>query len=165
MVSVDVLKHFSLFEGMDDRILKPIAEVATVKNYGAGTEIFHEGDKAEPFYLLLKGKIAVERQLPLAWPNPVVTIHTVGEHQLLGWSAMVKPGLRTASARCLEDSEVVTIQGKDLVEILDHHPAEGYQVMKRLADMISVSLANTNEKLLREMATVESYGTQAPRKY
>ncbi len=165
MVSVDALKPFGLFQGLDDRILKQVAEVSSSKNYAAGTEIFHEGDRAEAFYLLLKGKIAVERQLPLAWPNPVVTIHTVGERQLFGWSAIVKPGLRTASARCVEDSEVVTIQGSDLVGILDHHPAEGYQVMKRLADLISSSLANTNEKLLREMATVESFGTQAPRKY
>ncbi len=165
MVSVEVLKPFALFEGLGDRILKQVAEVSTSGSYPAGAEIFHEGDKAETFYLLLKGKIAVERQLPLAWPNPVVTIHTVAESQLFGWSAIVKPGLRTASARCLEASEMVTIQGKDLVDILDKHPAEGYQVMKRLADMISTRLANTNEKLLREMATVESFGTQAPRKY
>lgn len=165
MVSVDFLKLFALFEGLSDRILKQVAEVSAISSYPAGAEIFHEGDKAEAFFLLIKGKIAVERQLPLAWPNPVVTIHTVGEHQLFGWSAIVKPGLRTASARCLESSEIAVIKGKDLVDILDKHPAEGYQVMKRLSDMISLSLASTNEKLLREMATVESYGTQAPRKY
>ena len=163
MVSVDILKQFAVFDGLSEKVLAKVAAVSTTTNYPANKLLFREGDNAEDICLLVKGSIAVERQLPLAWPNPVVSIHTVTAGQMLGWSAVVQPSLRTASAKCLEDSEVIFIKGKDLLEILDKNREDGYLVMKRFADTIASSLAGTNDQLMREMAMLESYTTQAPR--
>jgi len=163
MVPTDVLKQFAIFQGLSDKFVGKVATICSTTNYPASKVLFREGDKAEDICLLIKGKIAVECQLPLAWPNPVVNIHTVTAGQVLGWSAVVKPGLRTASAKCLEDSEVVWIKGKDLLEVLDKNREDGYLVMKRLADTVASSLAGTNDMLMREMAMLESYTTQAPR--
>ncbi len=163
MVPTDVLKQFAIFQGLSDKFVGKVAAISSSANHQASDVLFREGDKAEDICLLVKGKIAVERQLPLAWPNPVVSIHTVTAGKMLGWSAVVQPGIRTASAKCLEDSEVVWIKGKDLLDVLDKNREDGYLVMKRLADTIASSLAGTNEMLMREMAMLESYTTQAPR--
>jgi len=163
MVPADVLKQFAVFQGLSNTFVGKVAAISSIASHPAGKLLFGEGEKAEEICLLVKGKIAVERQLPLAWPNPVVSIHTVTAGQMLGWSAVVQPGIRTASAKCLEDSEVVWIKGKDFLEVLDKNREDGYLVMKRIADTIASSLAGTNEMLMREMAMLESYTTQAPR--
>ncbi|MBM4445710.1 MAG: cyclic nucleotide-binding domain-containing protein [Chloroflexi bacterium] len=163
MATADTLKKFALFQGLSDKVVGKVAAASSTTSHQAGKLLFREGDKAEEICLLVKGRIAVERQLPLAWPNPVVSIYTVAAGQVLGWSAVVQPGLRTASAKCLEDCEVILIKGKDLLEILDKNRDDGFLVMKRLADIVASSLAGTNDQLMREMAMLESYTTQAPR--
>ncbi len=159
MVSVDILKQFPLFAGVDGRVLRQIAQACSTRTYQANELCFSEGEKAENFYLLLRGKISLERQLPLAWLHRVATIHTLGEKEVFGWSALVETSVLTASARCLESSEVIYIKGKELLDILERNSRASYLVMKRLAAIVASRLTDTSKQLLREMAEFESYRT------
>lgn len=157
MVQVDILKQVPFFSGLDKSVLQQITQSCKVCGYRANELCFVEGEKAENFFLLLSGRVCLERRLPLHWVHEVVPIHIVSETEVFGWSALAGPGPFTASARCTQDCEVLVIKGKDLLQILEGNSSAGHLVMKRLAAIVASRLAETSERLLREMADFECW--------
>lgn len=123
--------------------------------------MFAEGDQAEHFYLLTNGKVSLERKLTQSWLRMEgitdIVIHTVNEGEVFGWSSLGEPSVFTATARCVESSDVVMIRGRDLMDILDLNSAEGYNFMGRLASIIASRLTETAENLMYQTVEVETY--------
>lgn len=55
----DQLRHFPLFEGLNDEVFKEIIRAANTRLFGAGQSVFEQGGDAREFYVLLKGKLKV----------------------------------------------------------------------------------------------------------
>jgi CRP-like cAMP-binding protein len=157
MIQVEILKQVPFLSGLDKSVLQQITQACKVCGYRANELCFVEGEKAENFYLLLSGRVCLERRLPLHWVHEVVPIHIVSETEVFGWSALAGPGPFTASARCTTDCDVIVIKGKDLLQILEGNSSAGHLVMKRLAAIVASRLAETSERLLREMADFECW--------
>jgi hypothetical protein len=75
----------------------------------------------------------------------------VGKGEIFGWSALVPPHRLTASARCQGKADVITINGKELLELLEKGGRSGYVVMKNLSALISSRLALTTIALRHEI--------------
>jgi len=157
MVQVDVLKQVPFFSGVDRSVLQQLIQVGSLRSYRANELCFIEGEDAENFYILLSGRVCLERRLPLHWVHEVVPIHIVSETEVFGWSALAGPGHFTASARCKTDCEVIALKGRALLRILDENTSAGHLVMKRLAAIVASRLSETSERLLREMADFECW--------
>lgn len=161
MVLVGVLEQFPVFAGLNQSMLQDVAGIASMRTYEPMERCFGEGEKGRKLYLLVRGRVSIERRLPQSWLHAEgvehAVIHVVREQELFGWSAVVEPGILTASAHCAERSEVIEVEGKQLLAILDQHSPEGYKFMKRLAAVIASRLSETSERLLSEVAELETY--------
>jgi CRP-like cAMP-binding protein len=151
MVTASDLKGFNLFSGVEENALARIAELCTRHTYPANSVIFDPNTSAEDIYLLEGGNDVVQIEIPIQEHDLKVTIHTLHKGEVFGWAALGPPHSRTATARCLEQANVITIKGKDLLALLEGDCQIGYQVMKNLSGIISSRLAYTTVVFRREV--------------
>ena len=60
MISFEDLKRIYLFENLTDSMLGKMLPIIQLHLFGERAVIFKEGQKAEDFYMLLKGKMLLE---------------------------------------------------------------------------------------------------------
>jgi CRP/FNR family cyclic AMP-dependent transcriptional regulator len=85
-----------------------------------------------------------------------VTLQTLGEGDLLGWSWLFPPYIWQFDARAQEDVRATAFDGACLRTKCDADPALGYDLMKRLARLVSSRLEATRRQLL------DVYGPGSP---
>ncbi len=151
MISTNDLKGFSLFDGLGEGELAEVAKLCSERMYEDGSVIFTIGGSATDIYLLKSGKVDIQIEFKIYDYEMMATIYTVGKGEIFGWSALVPPHRLTASARCQGRSDVIMINGKELMEFLDRNRGAGYVVMKNLCALISSRLAATTIALRHEI--------------
>jgi len=93
------LGNVPLFKGLSRKLLHTLSATANEKFYNAGDPIVRQGEKAVGFYLVVEGKVEVEKSGK--------TVATLGPGQFFGEMALLDEQPRTASvkaatrARCL----------------------------------------------------------------
>lgn len=151
MVTTDILKKFNLFSGLSDSELNKIKEFCKERSYKEDSVIFTIGGFATDIYLLKTGRVDIQIEFKIYDYEILATIYTVGEGEIFGWSALVPPHRLTASARCHDSAEVITINGKQLMDLLEEEKGIGYVVMKNLSAVISSRLSSTTIALRHEI--------------
>ncbi len=147
MISVQVLKGFSVFKGLDDGELSKLVELCRERTFKKGSFCFHQDKRAMELHLCRSGKVDIVVELSKPTGIVEVTVHTVDEGEVFGWSAVVGPHTYTASAKCTEKTEDICIKGSDLIKLFEQSPRIGYIVMRNLNSAVSSRLADTRQKL------------------
>ena len=114
-------------------------------HFPAGQTIFEEGAASLYLYVVKSGRVAIEAHIP-AWGNRLIT--TLGPGELFSWSALIEPRIETASARAVEDTEVVGIKGGALMDACREDAEFGFQLYRTLAEVITDRLVSTRRQLL-----------------
>ncbi len=140
-----ILAEQAFFKGLAPEYLELIAGCGSNVHFVAGQTLFREGEEADRFYAIRHGKVAVELHVP---QRGSVVIHTVGEGDLLGWSWLFPPYLWQFDARAVEEVRATQFDGTCLRKKCDANPALGYELMKRLAHVVSDRLQDTRLQLL-----------------
>jgi CRP-like cAMP-binding protein len=140
-----ILAEHSFFKGIESRYLSSLVERATMINFNAGEFIFHQGEKAQQFYFLLEGKVALEVATLV---HGSLTIQTIGRNEVLGWSWLLSPYTWHFDARAMEVTTAVTFDGKWLREKCQEDHELGYEFMKRINDILVQRLQATRLQLL-----------------
>lgn len=151
MITIDTLKGFPLFSELSNEALSKIIPLCQERSFSKGSIIFTSGGFANDIYLLKSGKVDIQIEFKIYDYEILTTVYTVEEKEIFGWSALVPPHRLTASARCEKDSEVITINGKKLLDLFDQEKEVGYLVMKHLSTVISSRLAATTIALRHEI--------------
>jgi CRP-like cAMP-binding protein len=155
MVYAKVLKELALFEGLNDTELAKIAGICHERTFDDGAMCFVQGREAVELHLCRNGKVDIQVRVyePL---GITVIVHTAKVGEIFGWSALVKPCIYTASAKCVGKVEEIYIRSQDLVHLFEENPRIGYTVMRNLSTSISSRLTETREKLTKEVAAAAS---------
>ncbi|MFO8010808.1 MAG: cyclic nucleotide-binding domain-containing protein [Dehalococcoidia bacterium] len=99
----------------------------------------------------------MERRLPVSWLDQKEGIvRYLNGNEIFGWSALMDSKTYTVTARCLENTEVIEIDGRKLLEILDSDHESGYMFMRDLASIIDRRLTSTSEYLMKHIAEIET---------
>jgi CRP/FNR family cyclic AMP-dependent transcriptional regulator len=151
MVTVQDLKQFNLFAGLDESELGQIARLCARRTYEGGTEIFSPGNPAGDIFMLEDRNDAVQIEMAICEHAPKTVIHTLQKGEVFGWAALVPPHQRTGIARCVEKASVICLNGKDLMELMDANERMGYVVMRNLSGILSTRLSYTTLVLRREI--------------
>jgi len=154
MVTIQDLKAFNLFAGLDEAELAEIAKLCARRTYESGAEIFSPGTPAGDVFMLERGNDVVQIEIAICEHMPKTVIHTLQKGEVFGWAALVPPHQRTGSARCVEKASVICLDGKALMELLDKNDHMGYVVMKNLSGILSTRLTYTTLVLRREIRKV-----------
>jgi CRP-like cAMP-binding protein len=114
-------------------------------SFTAGQTIFEEGAHSLYLYVVREGRVAIEAHMP-GWG--VRTIDTVGPGELFSWSALIEPRLETASARALEETDVLRVKGGALMDACREDADFGFEIYRTLAEVISERLVAMRGQLL-----------------
>ena len=129
------LSQAELFQGLSAATLDAIAALSRAHDYEEGESVYRFGDDALDVYVLVNGRV----RLSLGVGNRPGEGHSVfTSRMVIGWAALVTDQpRRIATAACLEPTRLLALSGKDLLDVLEANPADGFIVMKRLAAMIT----------------------------
>lgn len=114
--------------------------------------IFREGETANRFYLIEAGKVALESS---PGSGKLVTIDVIGDAELLGWSWLFPPYVWHFSARAVEPTTAIFFYGTVLRDYCEKDPALGYELFKRMSEVMTRRLQSARTRLLKAYA-VES---------
>jgi toluene monooxygenase system ferredoxin subunit len=128
-----------LFNGLAASTIEALSALAKRESYAPGEVLYRPGDPADDFFVLDAGRVEFlvgrgERTAPDGF--------MLKKGEVFGWAALLDGyPARIASARCLEQSTVLRINGKAASKVLEADSGSGYLVMRRLAGLIARFLA------------------------
>ncbi len=148
MISTEVLRRFGFFTGVSEDQLRKVAMIADEEFHPAGTIIFHEGDAADRFYLVLSGEVDVGLKIGTGEPRVVDTI--VG-NELLGWSAIAEPHTFLFDGTARTDATLLRIDGPKLRALLREEPEVGVPLMLGVCGAMGHRLKNARVQLVGQV--------------
>lgn len=140
-----VLAQHPFFKGLDEEKLRFIAGCASNVRFDEGKFLFREGEDANTFYIIRAGKVALETFSP---KHGAVTIQTLREGDVLGWSWLFPPYRWHFDAKALELTRAISLDGKCLRKKCEEDHDLGYELMKRMSDVIIRTLQATRMQVL-----------------
>jgi CRP-like cAMP-binding protein len=148
------IQQSDLFWGMNRDFVKKVMNIAEKKSYRKGYFLFHEGDPAVNFYVLIKGQV----KLMIGETSQMVyTVDRAGE--AFGWSSLIERDTYSASGECMEETILQKFDSRALLNILDQDPVNGLIFIKRLAGLIGSRLVWSYKMIISSsQATVSMTG-------
>lgn len=134
------------FRSLEPQHFQKLVRIAIDLNWEEGQTIFAEGDPDDRVYLIVDGRVGLEKHVP---GKGRTTFLTLGENEIFGWSA-VTPVVRTrtASARAVRPTRTIAFDSKALRQACDEDHDLGYVVFRRLTNVIAGRLSTTRMQLM-----------------
>lgn len=140
-----ILAEHPFFKNLDPKILKVLTGCATNVVFKPGDFIFREEGDAQEFYLIRKGQVALEIYAP---GRGAVTIQTLHDGNVLGWSWLVPPYQWHFDARAVEETRAIALNGRCLRTKCEECHELGYELMKRFAFVVTQRIEALTLQLL-----------------
>lgn len=135
------------FSGLTEGAIEFLAANAGQKQLGAGKVLFHHGEQADHFYLLLDGHLALE--IP-AIEGPSLELQDIGPGKVAGWSWLIPPHLWKFQARARTAIDYLEFDGAAILAQCEAEPKFGYQLIKRFSALMSERLQFARRKMMDE---------------
>jgi CRP/FNR family transcriptional regulator, cyclic AMP receptor protein len=133
--------------GMSAPHIRLLADCAMRAQFTAGQVIFQKGETANRFYLIESGRVALESSTG----GEVVRIDEVGAGDLLGWSWIFPPYVWHFDARAIKATAAIFLYGTILREYCENDPALGYELFRRMSEVMMRRLQAARVKLREAM--------------
>ena len=132
------LNQKDIFWGINKAFVKEIMNIAITETQKKGTVLFQEGDLANQFYILLKGRVKLRLgQIG----QSVYMVSSAGE--AFGWSSLTGRDTYSASAECLSETKLLKIEKDPLQKAIEKDPSNGLILFRRLAELLGDRLIQT----------------------
>jgi CRP-like cAMP-binding protein len=133
--------------GMCESHLRTLAPHVEHVHFPAGTTIFHEGDPAEQFYVIERGKVRLQTH---AAGHPV-EIQMIESGEELGWSWLFPPYCWHFDAVAHADTDAISFPAAQLRDDCEKDAGYGYSLMKQVAELLIQRLQAARMKLVQEV--------------
>lgn len=140
-----ILSQHPFLHGLNPAMISLIVGCATNVRFDANKLLFEEGDEATQFFIIRSGNVAIEMNVP---GRGAVTIQTIGEGDILGWSWLLPPYLWHFTARATELTRAIALDGTCLRNKCEQDAPLGYELLKRFAGILEDHVAALRLQLL-----------------
>ncbi len=140
-----LLAKHPFFQGLEPRFVELLTGCAYNRRYEQGEFLFREGEPSNHFYIIREGQVAIEAHAPGRAP---VTVETLGEGDVLGWSWLIPPYQRYFSARAVERTRAFALDAQCLRMKSDEDHDLGYELTRRFLVIIAQRLQAARLQLL-----------------
>ncbi len=146
LISIDkLLEQIPVFQGLSPEHLELIAGCASNVRFDEGQMLFNEGDPADRFFVVRHGLVAIELYEP---QKGKITIETVRDTGVVGWSWLIPPYRWHFDARAVESTRAVSLDAQCLRGKCDEDTRLGYDLMQRFAKVMTKRLQGAAMQLL-----------------
>ena len=136
----ELLRRLPFFRRVSSELRARVAAVARLKQYEKGELIFAEGDPAHAFIVIVTGRIKVFKSTP---SGKEIILEIFGDGDPLGAVAVYEGAPFMASALALEPSELLSIDHREFLRLLEEHPA----FVRGLLSGLTIRLAELTRRL------------------
>lgn len=141
----EVIASSPVFAGMAHDDLALIAGCAQNVGFEEGQLLFREGQSADVFYLVRKGRVALEVHTP---ERGGLIVDSADPGEVVGWSWLLPPYRWHFDARAAEEVRAIAFDGECLRGKCDEDTRLGYELMQRFGQVMIDRLQNTQLRLL-----------------
>lgn len=149
MVSIEDLKRISVLDNLTEPMLENMRPLAQLNLFGERHVIYEEGQEADYFYMLLKGKVILEVE---ASELIMISIEAIKPGYSFGWSALLPGSKCNTYAICVEPCEMMAVPGGKFLELLDKDHTIGYKFMKRVVSILKGRVERRTGQFLKVMS-------------
>ncbi len=141
---VEKLQRHELFGLLSPREIERLSNASGVVQCKAGEKVYSEGVPASHLFVLLKGRVELKRPTK---GGLSLLVDDLPEGSIFGVSSLTGTQRYLLNAECVEDSEVLKVEGEVLRQILNQNPTVGYTIQKRISQIFFKRYVDTMEKL------------------
>lgn len=141
----DLIVESPVFRGLDKPELELIAGCGKNVVFTDGERMFKEGERADVFYLIRHGRVALEAHVP---NRGTLTVETVEEGEIVGWSWLLPPYQWHFSGHAIELVRAVQFDAACLRRKCEADPLLGYELLTRFAQILMERLQSTRLRLM-----------------
>ena len=128
----EAISNHPFLIGMRPADVALVAHGAEELEFEAGEVIFREGEPANRLYLIQTGKVVLEARKG----SRTGTLQKLQGGDVLGWSWLFPPFTWHFTAIATEPVRVFACNGGHLLVACEENPAFGYELMKRVAQIM-----------------------------
>lgn len=124
------LKHFNLFDGMDDDSMKQVDTMSSMQSLKTHDPIYFPDEPSRAIFFLKEGHVKISR---LTEDGREVILDVIGPGELFGELSLSEEGEpRSEIAEALDSAVICTIQREDFESLLRTNPELNLQITKRM---------------------------------
>ena len=164
------LEHLSrspLFDGLERGDLSALAKVAVARAYDRGESLFHCGDEADGFYLIVEGRVKLSR---FGSDGREQVVHLLGPGQPCGEVPVFEGGSFPATAEALSPLSALFVSRRAFLSLADSHPQVLLSMLailsRRLRGLVELvddlSLKEVSARLARHLLDLAARQEGAP---
>jgi len=134
----DLLLEVALYRQLSEEDREHLAAAATVQRFDKGEAVFHQGDSAQDFFTLVRGRVKVYKVMP---NGRVVILEILGPSDPVGAVAVYEELAYPATAEAMEETLCIRIPKGPFFQLLESRPSLARGLLKAMTHRIVV-LAN-----------------------
>jgi PPM family protein phosphatase len=140
----EALRGIPLFMHLTYREQAELVAISSVQAYPKGEAIVTEGDVGEDLYVILRGRVAVEKS------NTAITSISVGGY--FGEMGLIDDSKRSATVRALEPVRTMIIKRADIMNVMRREPVLAVKLLWSFVQGLSQRLRTANTELTEARA-------------
>lgn len=140
---LSALRQHPFVEGLRPEYIEKLSALAREVAFGRDQTIFHEGDDAHDFFLIVSGRVALE----IVEHDHMLRVQTLGPGDEFGWSAVLMGRGKYFQARALEPMQTLAFDGAQLIAACRSDTGFGFELMYRMLGVVSERLQATRLQL------------------
>ena len=148
MVSMEDIKAISLVANLTDQIREKMRPITELRQFKEREVIYEEGERAENFYMLKRGKILLEVEVS---KQIIISLGSIKSGYSLGWSALIPDSKHTSYAVCTEPCDVLMIPGRKFLDLLNEDHSMGFVFMEGVMKILKNRLDRRTGQFLKVM--------------
>lgn len=138
-------KAKDLFDAMPPDRRRRLTETAHEVSLPRATRLFEEGRRADRFWIIRSGLVALDQRVP---GRRAVVVETLGRDELLGWSWAFPPYLWHLGAETVGPVEAVEFDARVVRALCESDPLLGRAMYRYVAETVADRLHGTRTRLL-----------------
>ena len=139
------LAEHPFFAGLDDDVLQQLAGCATNVHLHPNEYLLREGEPADRFYAVRRGRVSIEVRKPAGRP---VMLDTAQDGEIVGWSWLIPPNRAKFDARATSETSAVAFDAACLRGKCEADPRLGYALLHRVTQVMDRRLQSARLRLL-----------------
>ena len=145
MVTTDDLKNIAIMTHLKDDMLDRIVSITDILQFEDQEIIFRQGDIADRFYMVKRGKVLLEQRIA---EKITVSVGSIKPGFAFGWSTMIEEGIYTTDAVCAEPCEIISMRGSKIRALCEKDPYMGYLLTRRLLVILKKRYDHRTEQFI-----------------
>jgi len=149
MTLFENIKSSILADGLSDADINKLASIAGELQYFKDATIFQQDDEEDCIYILIEGKIAIERSPQTGRHVGRALIQNVRRGQLIGEMGFVERRKRSATATAKSFVRLAAFPFTGLQALIESDADFGVRFLRIVAEILSRRLRRMNEQWIR----------------